>query len=180
VQEGNIYWNRELFDLVEYGAEDVGIFEKLRRLFWVRLRLRWGDEQPTLFVATAHYTYQDNERERTEGLNPRLDQARKTVTALNRLSPVLEPLLFMGDLNDARHPVRILREGGLIPSFEALGRVPSPTSPVLTYKPGPPEVVDWMLHRGPIRPMTSEVVDFYVGDLPPSDHRPLLTTYRLA
>src|SRR5690625_3714045 len=36
-QEGNIYWNRSLFELVEYGAEEIGILEQWRRLFWVRL-----------------------------------------------------------------------------------------------------------------------------------------------
>ena len=37
-QAGNIYWHRELFELVEYGVEDIGQLEKLRRLFWLRLR----------------------------------------------------------------------------------------------------------------------------------------------
>ena len=179
LREGAIYWNGELFDLVEYGAEDIGLFKKLRRLFWVRLHFRGAGGQHTLFVSTAHYTWTGNELEKTEGINPRLSQAEKTVAALNRLAPSSEPLLFMGDLNDFMHPLRILREGGLTDSFEALGRYASPTWPATPIVQGAPELNDWILHRGPIRPMTSGVVDFYVGDWPPSDHKPITATYRL-
>ena len=38
-REGNIYWYKGLFEKVEHGAEDIGILEPLRRLFWVRLRI---------------------------------------------------------------------------------------------------------------------------------------------
>jgi hypothetical protein len=179
LREGNIYWNQDLFDLVEYGAEDIGIFERLRRLFWVRLRLQGSDRERILFVSTAHYTWRGNEVEKTGGSNPRIAQAHKTVEVLNSLVPPSEPLLFMGDLNDFMHPLRILREGGLTDSFAALGRYSSPTWPAAPIVQGTPEVDDWILHRGPIRPMTSEVVDFSAGDLPPSDHKPLMATYRL-
>jgi endonuclease/exonuclease/phosphatase family metal-dependent hydrolase len=183
LREGNIYWNEGLFDLVEYGAEDIGIFEELRRLFWVRLRLRGANEGPqmqrTLFVATVHYTWYGNELEKTEGINPRLAQARETIQALNTLAPLPEPLLFMGDLNDFMHPLRILREGGLTDSFAALGCYSSPTWPATPTQRGTPEVDDWILHRGPIRPMISHVADFYVGDLAPSDHKPVMATYRI-
>ena len=37
--EGNVFWNRDLFDMVDCGAEDIGMIEPLRRLFWARLRL---------------------------------------------------------------------------------------------------------------------------------------------
>jgi hypothetical protein len=178
LREGNIYWNTELFDLVEYGAEDIGMFEELRRLFWIRLHLQGTDEGRTLFVSTAHYTWPGNQVEKKGGSNPRVAQAKKTIEVLNNLVPQSEPLLFMGDLNDFYHPLRILREGGLIDSFSALGRYPSPTWPAVPIRQGTPEMDDWMLHRGPIRPMISAVVDFYVGDLPPSDHMPIITTYR--
>ena len=178
LREGNIYWNRQLFDLVEYGEEDIGIAEELRRLFWVRLRLRTGDG-PTLFVSTAHYTWAGNAQEAATGLNPRLAQARRTVEALQRLAPSSEPLLFMGDLNDALHPLRILREGGLTDSFEALGCGYRPTYPTVLHSSWPPVTLDWMLHRGAILPMTGEVVDLYVDGVCPSDHKPVVTTYRL-
>ena len=161
--EGNIYWHRDLFELVEYGAEDIGILEKLRRLFWVRLRLRGVGQQQTLLVATAHYSWYGNQRERTEGINPRIDQAQKTVETLNKLVPASEPLLFMGDLNDFALPIQVLHQGGLTSSFWALGRMPAPTWPAPPIAQGPPAILDWILHRGPIRPMTSGVVDFLCG-----------------
>ena len=176
--EGNIYWNKGMFNLVEYGAEDVGMLEELRRLFWVRLRFRGIDERRTLFVSTAHYTWPGHEVELREETNLRIPQARKTVEVLNALVPADEPLLFMGDLNDPLHPIRILRAGGLTDSFTALGRYPSPTWPAVPIDQGTPELDDWIFHRGPIRPMTCDIADFYVGDLPPSDHKPLIATYR--
>jgi len=177
-REGNIYWNADLFGLVEYGAADVGILEELRRLFWVRLRLRGVDDRRTLFVSTAHFTWPGNETEKTTNVNPRVAQARKTIQALNALAPLPEPLLFMGDLNDNIHPLWELREAGLTDSFAGLGRNPPPTWPAVPIAAGPPATIDWILHRGPIRPMTSSVVDFHVDDLAPSDHKPVLVTYR--
>jgi len=179
LREGNIYWNWEMFDMVEYGAEDIGILEELRRLFWVRLRLRCVDDSRTLFVSTAHYTWPGHEVEKETGVNPRIEQARRTIEVLDRLVPASEPLVFMGDLNGFRHPLRILREGGLTDSFAGLGRYSPPTFPALPAVPFPRVPLDWMLHRGPIQPMTGDVVDFYLDGVPPSDHKPVLTTYRL-
>jgi endonuclease/exonuclease/phosphatase (EEP) superfamily protein YafD len=176
LRESAIFWNRELFALVEFGTEDVGMLEPLRRLFWARLRLEDGG---TLFVATAHYTWIGNATEQAGGPSPRYAQAQRTVKALNRLVPPSEPLLFMGDLNDFAHPIRLLREGGLMDSFGALNRYPRPTHPALPTAHGVPQTIDWMFHRGPIRPMTSEVVDFFADDFAPSDHKPILTTYRI-
>ena len=176
--EGNIYFDCELFELVEYGVEDIGMFEEARRLFWVRLRSQFNSSQ-TLFVSTAHYTWSGNAQEKGGGVNPRYAQAEKTVEALQRLVPETEPLLFMGDLNDFIHPIRILRDAGLCDSFTGLGRHTDYTHPVSPTAKGTPQAIDWMFHRGPIQPMTSEVVDFYLNDLAPSDHKPVLATYRL-
>lgn len=178
LEEGNIYWNRALFDLIEYGAEEIGILEQLRRLFWARLRPRGTDA--TLLVTTAHYTWPGNSREKADQVNVRTAQAAQTVDALDRLAGKSEPVLFMGDLNDYYHPLRRLRESGLVDCFAALGRIPAPTRPTLPTDNHTPEVVDWMLHRGPLQPMSGEAVDFFVGDLAPSDHKPLLVTYRMA
>ena len=177
-REGNIYWNKGMFELVEYGAEDIGMLEELRRLFWVRLRFRGADDTPTLFVATAHYTRMGHEVELRDGKNLRIPQARKTVEVLKALVPRDEALLFMGDLNDYWNPIDVLREGGLTDSFAALGRYAAPTWPAAPIAQGPPGSIDWIFHRGPIRPMTCDIADFFVGDLPPSDHKPVLATYR--
>ncbi len=37
--------------------------------------------------------------------------------------------------------------------------------------------MDWLMHRGAIRPLNAEVIDFYADDLAPSDHKPVLATY---
>lgn len=177
--ENNIWWSTELFDLVEYGAEDIGILEEWRRLFWVRLRLKGASQKRTLFVSTVHYTWTGHEVEIRDEVNVRIPQARNTIKALDNLVPPGEPLLFMGDLNDWVHPIRILRDGGLTDSFAALGRDTAPTWPAVPIDRGTPELDDWIFHRGPIHPMNTGIIDFYVGDLPPSDHKPLMATYRL-
>lgn len=33
------------------------------------------------------------------------------------------------------------------------------------------------VHRGPVRPLATEEVDFFAGDMAPSDHKPVVTTY---
>jgi endonuclease/exonuclease/phosphatase family metal-dependent hydrolase len=179
IQEGNIFWNAELFEMMAYGAEDIGILEKLRRLFWVRLKIRGSDPARVLFVSTAHYTWPGHQVELEQEKNLRIPQARKTLQVLGELVPGEEPMLFMGDLNDSGHPIRILHEGGLADSFNGLGRYTTSTWPAAPIDQGTPEVDDWIFFRGPIRPMTSQVVDFYVNDLPPSDHKPVLATFRL-
>lgn len=177
-QESNIYWNDAFFELMEYGAEQIEIYEEFRRLFWVRLRLR-ADSDKTLFVSTAHFSYPSHPIEQENNLNSRVLQAQNTVEALNRLVPEGEPLLFMGDLNDTTRPIHILYKAGLIDCFSALGRYPNFTSPAWPTAGGPAQTLDWMFHRGPIKPMTSEVVDFFSGDIAPSDHKSVLATYTL-
>jgi endonuclease/exonuclease/phosphatase family metal-dependent hydrolase len=177
-RESNIYWNRSLFDLVEYGTEEMGIHEQWRRLFWARLQPR-ATNAPALLVATAHYTWPGNNKERIDRVNVRIAQALNTVEALDRLAAPPSPLLFMGDLNDHYWPLKILQEAGLANCFTALGRIPQITRPTIPTDVHIPEVVDWMLHRGPLQPMACDVVDFFVGDVAPSDHKPMLTTYRL-
>ena len=40
-------------------------------------------------------------------------------------------------------------------------------------------MIDFQFHRGPVRPLTTEVVDFFADGMAPSDHRPVVTTYQL-
>ncbi len=173
--EGTIYWNERMFEYAEHGAEQIGMLEELRRLFWARLRVR--EYNRTILVATAHYTYQGNKREATEGYSPRLDQARSTVTALDRLARPNEPVLFMGDLNDSVNPIKLLRAAGFADSFTGIGRIPTPTHPAVPTATGSPQVLDWQFSRGPIRCLGSEVVDFFVNDIAPSDHKPVSAVY---
>lgn len=177
VREGNIYWSARLFDLVQYGAEDIGILEPLRRLFWVRLRVKGTDR--TLVVATAHYTWTGHPQEVATHFNPRVGQAERTVAALAQIAGPEEPLLFMGDLNEANNAIAALRKGGLVDCWRGKGTYPVPTHPAFPTATGTPQVLDWQLYRGPLRPMVCEVVDYVKGYISPSDHKPLLVAYEL-
>jgi endonuclease/exonuclease/phosphatase family metal-dependent hydrolase len=88
-EEGTIYWNTEIFDLVEYGAEDIGIIEEKRRLSWVRLRTTSG---ATVVVATAHFTWLWEAGASGEWITVRVAQAKAAVMALEGVTqPVPSP-----------------------------------------------------------------------------------------
>lgn len=176
--EGNIYWNTALFEGVEYGAEDVGILEPYRRMFWVRLRLKDGSGR-TILVATAHWTWAGHPVSIESEKNIRIPQARATMAALARLAQPDEPQLFMGDLNDNTLPIAIVEAEGYQNCFAGLGRSPDFTHPAAPTAKGWPVTIDWIFHKGALRPMTAEVVDFFEGDMAPSDHKPVLATYAL-
>ena len=53
--EGNIWWNRALFAPIGFGAENVGICEEHRRLFWVRLRVLDGSLPLVLQPGDAYF-----------------------------------------------------------------------------------------------------------------------------
>lgn len=180
----NLWWRTDMFALQDHGAEDFG-GRKTRRLFWVRLAPVSGG--PPLLLATAHYTWPGDAQEERTGVNPRIEQARRTVAALNDLAPD-GPCLFVGDLNDDHHPVRILRQAGFHDCFTALGRSSPPTSPVEPLLARPegndppkdvPKVIDFQFSRGPVRARTGEVVEFFHDGIAASDHRPVVATYTL-
>ncbi len=192
-RESNLWWDIRLFELKEHGIEDIGLVDELspreieesgdyRRLFWVRLQPRAFSGGPTLLVSTAHYTFPGSEKELNERVNPRIRQTRQTVETLNRIAPS-EPCLFMGDLNEGWHPLRILHSAGLQDSFSALGMAPPPTFPTVPTGAADswctPAVIDFQVHRGPVRPLATEVIDFFHDELAPSDHKPVVTTYAL-
>jgi endonuclease/exonuclease/phosphatase family metal-dependent hydrolase len=156
--------------------EDIEILEGLWRLFWARLANHSGS---TVVVATAHLSSTGNIRELTENINVRVSQAEVATTALDQLIHPGEPMLFMGDFNDYIHPLRMLRIAGFADSFMALGREPVITYPAFPITHQPPELLDWMMHRGPIRPTVTSVVDFHVRQIAPSDHKPVVTSYEL-
>jgi endonuclease/exonuclease/phosphatase family metal-dependent hydrolase len=181
--EGNIYWHGDLLEEVEHGAEDVGMLEEHRRLFWVRLRLPTSGQ--TVFVSTAHFTYQGNPRELETGLSPRIEQARRTAAALRRLVRPGEPAFFMGDLNDTTTPVRILAEAGYVNCFAALGILSPPTMPCAPTKNIElgahlgHQTIDWLTANQHARPIAAQVPHCYHGDIAPSDHWPVLAVYEV-
>jgi endonuclease/exonuclease/phosphatase family metal-dependent hydrolase len=183
--EGNIWWDTRCFEVLAYGAADHGAVEAQRRLFWARLRhLAAGRE---LVVATVHLTWTGGTDEPTTGLSPRPAQARAIVAALAELAAD-DPCLLMGDLNDPVVPVRTFRAAGFADAWSALGVQPVPTFPAFpvdgsgSRRPPllPASTLDWQFHRGPVRPVMTEVVDQPWRGVAPSDHRPVMTLYELA
>ncbi len=183
ITEGNIYWNRVLFDLVEYGIEDIGLLEEDRRLFWVRLKVRATSK--SILVSTAHFTYKAHPNEIETGQSPRLKQSRLTVSALDRLSMGIEPTFFMGDLNDSSHPVFILNDAGYVDCFSALGVSSAPTAPcyptvdVTIGRPRLSQTLDWVFSNKFARALSAQVPNFYYRGMTPSDHWPVQAIYEI-
>ena len=177
--ESNIWWSRNQFREVDHGAVDVGQLSPLRRLFWVRLQPTAARDESTVVVSTAHLTWQGNPEERETGASPRLAETRRVISALGEISDEAEPVLFMGDFNDTVHVARLLREAGFRDSFASCGAPLQPTHPAQAFSGNSVQVLDWQFHTGPIRVLNSHVGDFHLGDVAPSDHKPVVVTYGL-
>lgn len=181
--EGNIYWDRQHLEEVEHGAEDVGIVEPERRLFWARLRVR--DAGITLLVCTAHFTFKGNTDEVHTGWSPRVRQTRQSIRALDRLAHTGEPVFFMGDFNDSSHPAFLLREAGYTDCFTALSLQSPPTAPCvptsnrLPNEPAPSQTLDWIVSSAQARAIAAQVPHFFFGDVTPSDHWPVQAVYEI-
>ena len=181
--EGNVYWSKALFESVEYGAEDVGHLEPQRRMFWARLRLKPSSK--TIFVATAHLSSPRNRDEGESGLSPRVRQLKRIAGELTRLVRQAEPAFFMGDMNDAWHPQRILKQAGFVSCFAALGMQSPPTFqcyPTANIQPGEPtvtEAIDLIVANKYARAVAAGVPQCYGEDTAPSDHWPVQAVYQL-
>jgi endonuclease/exonuclease/phosphatase family metal-dependent hydrolase len=199
--EGNIYWNSDLFDMIEYGACDIGMKEPLRRLFWVLLKIKTSDQTmekqnqlknistQQILVSTAHYTWEGHTEECKADANLRKQQAQRTTTALHDLqSKFGDPRLavfFMGDLNENFHPRRILREAGFIDCFTALRLPCLPTHP---QRPSAPQedvlcdsTLDWITQNNYARPILAKVLKdlLCTGGYSVSDHCPVMCIYEV-
>lgn len=179
--ESNLWWHHGLFSEVEHGAEEYGSHESARRLFWVRLRRR--DSGDTLVAATAHLSpdFPDDETGRAQAL--RLQQTGAIATALADIRGRDEPTWLLGDLNEAVQPGRLLHRAGFRSCFSALGLQPPPTFPALPTAGKAPEdflynaCYDWVLARGPVRPLAAHSPHCFHGDVSPSDHWPIVAVY---
>jgi endonuclease/exonuclease/phosphatase family metal-dependent hydrolase len=181
--ESNIYWSKALFESKEYGAEEVGHVEPQRRLFWTRLQLRTLPK--TIFVATAHLTSPRNSDEPDTGLSPRVRQLKRIAGELARLVRPAEPAFFMGDMNDAWHPQRILKQAGFVSCFAALGMQSPPTFqcyPTANVQPDAPtvtEAIDLIVANRYARAIAGSVPQCYGEDTAPSDHWPVQAVYEV-
>ncbi|GAA4199417.1 endonuclease/exonuclease/phosphatase family protein [Actinocatenispora rupis] len=180
----NLWWRRDLFSTNGHGAEDVGIRSEHARLFWVRLR-RPG--APELVFATAHLTWPGHPDEIADDRSPRVAQSRAIVAALADLAGPDDAVLFCSDVNDYARPLWTFQDAGYAEPFGWLGTVSPVTHPVyplaLAQPPRQPGVqitqkaIDWQFLRGPLRPRSAEVVEYFADGVAPSDHKPVLCTY---
>lgn len=181
--ESNIYWNETVFEKIEHGAEDVGHVEPERRMFWARLRIK--SARKAIFVATAHLTTPRHSDEAETGVSPRVRQLKRIADALTRHVRDGEPAFFMGDMNDAWHPQRILMQAGFVSCFAALGMQSPPTFqcyPTASVPPGErtvTEAIDLIAANRHARAIAASVPHCYAADLAPSDHWPVQAIYQL-
>jgi len=187
--QSNLWWRQDLFDLLEYGAPDVGILSEHARLFWVRLQPK-ADGVPPLVFSTAHLTWPGHPGEQADGVNRRTPQAERVAATLNEIAGD-GPCLFTVDINDIGAPLWALGNAGFLDSFTALGRTSPVTHPVepmpftstrgtrLSPLGSPAKAIDWIFARGPLTTRTSEVVEFFSAGSAPSDHKPVVATYTI-
>jgi len=181
-KESNIYWNKNIFDLVDsgYGSLDMPDYE-LRGLFWVRLAIK-SNPTKTVFFSTAHFPWAGNRIEIETGINQRISASMKVCEHFRRLVPPQEPAIFGGDLNDDFHPIRVLsEEGALFDVFESLDLPPPITHPVRPSDPmeelRPNRTLDWILCSlpSPCRVVGAFAKQVRGGSYPPvSDHLPVI------
>lgn len=186
-KESNIYWNDNLFSLIDHGKEDLNMVGcPDRGLFWVRLAIK-AKPSITIFLSTAHFPWVGHEYEKKTGMNQRIPAAMKVCEHFRKLVPSFECAIFGGDLNDDYHPVRILSEEvGLVDVFEALDLPPPITHPVRPSDPQeemrPNRTLDWILCS---LPSQCRVVAAYAkgvrgGNNPAvSDHLPVMAIFEL-
>ena len=181
--ESNIYWSKSVIEKIDHGAEEVGHLEPERRMFWARLQLKALHK--TIFVATAHLTAARNREESETGLSPRVRQLKRIADELTRLVREGEPAFFMGDMNDAYHPQRILKQAGFVSCFAALGMQSPPTFqcyPTANVQPDEPtvtEAIDLIVANRNARAIAASVPQCYCEDTAPSDHWPVQAIYQL-
>lgn len=181
--ESNIYWRKSMFEALEHGAEDVGLKEGHRRLFWARLKLR--DSERSLLVATAHLTHQRHPTEVATGQTNRISETKRIIAELKRLNVKHEPVFFMGDFNDPVHVTNLLHDAGYVSCFSALGLLPPPTFrcyPTADVVPGKlafNQCVDWIVANSEARPIAASVPQFFYKDSAPSDHWPVQAVYEV-
>lgn len=185
--ESNIYYNKNIFSLKEYGVLPLDIASNPHRgLFWLCLTVKLFPDI-TIFVSTAHLPWSGSKVEIETGINQRIPTCLKICEHFRQLVPPNKVLIFGGDFNDDFHPLRILnQELGMIDVFEALDLPPPITHPVRPSSPReemrPSRTLDWITCT---LPSNSRVLGAFVksirgGRYPPaSDHLPVVAFFEL-
>ena len=177
--ESNIFWNKSFFTELDHGLEKLDMLGQQRGLFWVRLKL--NGSQKTLFIATAHFTWQGNPDEMKTGINPRNRQTRQTIELLRKLVKKDEAAFFLGDLNDPIIPDQFFPEAGYESCFKDLNLLCPTTFPAAPTSDSISEhqTIDWVFSNGKSTTISASVPKFYYDGFAPSDHWPIHAIYEL-
>jgi endonuclease/exonuclease/phosphatase family metal-dependent hydrolase len=181
--EGNIWWNGELLQLVEYGAEEFGIEAYPdRRLFWARLMV--ADQSTSCFVGDVHLSDPGLPSELSEGRNSRVQEIKAIIGALGRIVRENEAAFLLGDFNDSLAPLAQLLLAGYESPWAKLSQLPPPTMPaypdrLLGLGFASNFVLDWIVATRRARPLSVSSPHVYAGYVAPSDHWPVQAVYEL-
>lgn len=178
-EEGNIFFNPLLFDILESGLIDIGHIEEDRALIWIKFISKIN--QKNFYVFNVHLTSCANEYEKSKAINIRIHQATKINQAIRDLvSDPTEPVILLGDFNEDEHPLWKFKEENLFSVHEVLFRSPKATSPTMQLPGKIPAVDDWIFFRGSLRPKAIDLVECSYTKMPISDHKPLLAVFLLS
>ncbi|MFA6844913.1 MAG: endonuclease/exonuclease/phosphatase family protein [Sphaerochaetaceae bacterium] len=173
-RESNIYFNRSLLTLLDYGRVDLAMPETERGVFWVRLKTLEGKN---LVVATMHLTHQLNADENRTGIPYRPAEARKAAKALLEIVKN-DGAIVCGDFNDPVQPVRILHEDAQFEDVFSLLKIPSPvTFPCvfLSDEDNTVEAIDKIMVKNGVRPLIASSPHYHIPSQVLSDHYPVMT-----
>lgn len=187
ITEGNIYWNSDLLELIDFGHGDLNLHGYPNRsLFWARLAVK-ANPSLKFFVSTAHFPWVGDSYELETGMSQRIPAAMKVCEHLRRLVLPQECVIFGGDLNDDYHPIRILSEEmGMMDVFESLDLPPPITHPVrpsdYQEEMRPNRTLDWILCSLPAQ---CRVIGAFAKTVrggthvPVSDHLPVMAIFEV-
>ena len=139
-----------------------------RMVTWVKFRDRATDQE-FIFVNT-HFDHQIEAA--------RVKSAELVVKRLGDYEPEL-PLLLVGDFNaiaGASEPYRILIQGGFADSWDAAEQRGELFNTFHGFRGGKrgENRIDWILTRGAVKTLRTEIVTFEHNEQYPSDHYPVL------
>ena len=189
--ESNIYWNKNIFGLVDYGFSNLKMVDYPNRgLFWARLCCKAKPDMK-LFVCTAHFPWKGCPEEVRSGRDQRRAAVANMCVSLRQTldihSSSTDAVVFGGDLNDDWLPVQVLNEQlALEEVFEQLDCPAPVTHPVRPSLPSEERLADhtydWIMTYFPYN--GGRVVAAYVKSVrglypPPSDHKPVIAVIEL-
>eukprot|EP00455_Lapot_gusevi_P049719 TRINITY_DN7104_c0_g1_i4.p1 TRINITY_DN7104_c0_g1~~TRINITY_DN7104_c0_g1_i4.p1 ORF type:complete len:282 (-),score=43.43 TRINITY_DN7104_c0_g1_i4:39-836(-) len=184
--EGNIFWNRNVFQYVSHELVDVGMYEPWRRLFVVNLR---SNQSGKVFrVCNAHFSWEGSAQELQTGFSNRIDSTHKVANYLEGglAEKSADYFIFGGDLNDRYHPRIVMAERlGFVDSFSQLLLPMRSTWPTPSWrwvedeKGGVDNPCDWIFtHPTQLRSICAQALDFSLQGTHPSDHFPVMAVYQ--